>query len=284
VAVPFCSLYWKFPDVFLPYFSLDLPHKIFESAGDIRQACRIWADDASRREFLAQLRWRTHLDIDGLPRPVSHEQYFPDDLFDLTPDEAFIDCGAFDGDTIRALVRRRGASFQPIESFEPDPENYRKLSRSISLLPPHIRAKVRLHPYAVGERIETLRFNAEGTGASSVGNGSLDVKCVDLDHYLAGRAPTFIKMDIEGFEPQALAGATRTIRRHVPILAICCYHRQDHLWRLPLLMRSLSEDYRLFLRPHDFAAFDLVCYAVPRKRLAARTVPVESAVPSQKAA
>jgi len=269
VATPFSTLFWKFPDVFLPHYSLDLPHKVLESAGEIRRACRIWADDASRNEFLAQLRWRTHLDIDGLPRPVAHEQYFPDDLFQLTPDEAFVDCGAYDGDTIKALVRQRGASFGPIESFEPDPDNLRKLNYAVSLLPAHIRAKVRVHPCAVGSRTQTLRFNAEGKASSSVGEGTLEVNCVDLDHYLSDRKPTFIKMDIEGFEPEALAGATRTIRRHVPILAICCYHLQDHLWRLPLLMRSLSEEYRLFLRPHDLAAWDLVCYAVPLRRLGA---------------
>jgi hypothetical protein len=66
----------------------------------------------------------------------------------------------------------------------------------------------------------------------------------------------------------ALEGARKTIQRHAPILAICVYHRQDHVWRIPLLLRQWRDDYAFFLRPHNEEGWDLVCYAVPRARLA----------------
>jgi FkbM family methyltransferase len=265
----FGPVFWKYPQVFVPHYSFDLPHKVLEARDEIREACRIWQDEASRREFLAQIRWRLKLDFDGLPRPVKHETYFPDDLLEIRAEEQFVDCGAFDGDTLRAFLRHAGGgqSFASIDSFEPDPANFKKLEESTSRLSPSIRDKVRIHPCAVGSQTEMVRFDAQSNEASSVGAGTLEVRCVDLDHYLAGRAPSYIKMDIEGFEPEALRGASSIIRRHVPVLAICVYHRQDHLWRLPLFMRSLSEEYRLFLRPHDLEVWDLVCYAVPNKRL-----------------
>ena len=50
------------------------------------------------------------------------------------------------------------------------------------------------------------------------------------------------------------------------MLAICVYHKQDHLWRIPLLLREWHE-YAFFLRPHNEEGWDLVCYAVPRARL-----------------
>ena len=65
----------------------------------------------------------------------------------------------------------------------------------------------------------------------------------------------------------ALEGARQTIERHAPILAVCVYHRQDHLWRIPLLLRQWRDDYAFFLRPHNEEGWDLVCYAVPRARL-----------------
>jgi FkbM family methyltransferase len=269
VAVPFTHLFWKYPEVLVPYYAFDLPEKVLAAADEIRKACRIWHDDASRSEFLAQIRWRTHLDFAGLPAPIKHETYLPDDLFELVDDEVFIDCGAFDGDTIRSLVKRRGDSFGSIESFEPDPVNFSLLERDVSHLPEPIRRKVRIHPFAVGARTEAVSFAAQGDGGSFVGEGSLQVPCVDLDHFLSGPAPTYIKMDIEGYEPEALEGAAKIIGRHAPILAICVYHRQDHVWRLPLQMRALSDDYALFLRPHLLATWDLVCYAVPRARLLA---------------
>ena len=87
-----------------------------------------------------------------------------------------------------------------------------------------------------------------------------------MDELFQEDNPTYIKMDIEGAEEEALTGATRIIRERAPILAICVYHRFDHLWKLPLLMRSLSEEYRFHMRPHADACWDLVCYAVPRSR------------------
>jgi FkbM family methyltransferase len=269
VVVPFGLLFWKYPEVFVPHYAFDMPHKVHEAADEIRQACRIWADDASRYEFFAQIRWRLQLDFDGLPRPVKHETYFPDDLVRLKSNEVFVDCGAFDGDTVRAFVRRQGESFASVDAFEPDPANFKKLEDCVSRWPPGIRAKVRVHPCAVGSRTETVRFNAQANEASFVGAGALEVRCVDLDHYLAESAPTYIKMDIEGFEPEAINGASAIIRQHVPVMAICVYHKQDHVWRLPLLIRSFSPDYRLFLRPHLLEVWDLVCYAIPNDRLLA---------------
>ena len=90
-----------------------------------------------------------------------------------------------------------------------------------------------------------------------------------MDELVAGFAPTFVKLDIEGAEPDALAGARETIRAHAPVVAVCVYHRQDHLWRLPLMLRDMRDDYAFFLRPHNEEGWDLVCYAVPRSRLLA---------------
>ena len=74
--------------------------------------------------------------------------------------------------------------------------------------------------------------------------------------------PDFIKMDIEGAEFDALQGATALLRRG-PDLAICLYHVQDHLWSIPLLVRSLMPEHRLFLRYHGTDAWELALYATP---------------------
>ena len=55
VAVPFALLFWKYPEVFAPWYAFDLPHKVLEAADEIREACRIWADDESRASFLEPL-------------------------------------------------------------------------------------------------------------------------------------------------------------------------------------------------------------------------------------
>jgi hypothetical protein len=115
-----------------------------------------------------------------------------------------------------------------------------------------------------------VRFSAMGTDGSAIGeDGDLDVECVALDEVLHNEAPSYIKMDIEGAELDALAGSRRLIAGQSPVLAICSYHRQSDLWRIPLLIHSYNPDYRFYLRQHLIEGWDVVCYAVPRRRLTA---------------
>ena len=95
----------------------------------------------------------------------------------------------------------------------------------------------------------------------------MEVECATLDELIRDDAPTFIKMDIEGVEPDALAGARGIIQRHLPVLAVSLYHRQEHLWQLPLLVRSLAADYQLFLRRYSDDCWEQVLYAIPPSRL-----------------
>lgn len=135
-------------------------------------------------------------------------------------------------------------------------------------LPAKLRERVSLRAEAVGARRGRVRFNATGTAAAAVGMGDAEVPVVALDEALVGEEVTFLKMDIAGAEIDALQGAGALIRERRPVLAICAYHLQDHLWRVPLTIREIAPDYRLFLRAHNREGYDLVCYAVPPHRLA----------------
>lgn len=266
-VVPFGPLYWKYPNVFLPHYAFDLPHKVHQHGDEVRMALGLWSDDASRHEYLAQVRWRAFMDFDGLRAPVAHETYFPTDLTALLPDEVFVDCGAYDGDTIRTFLRIWGESFDKIIAYEPDPFNFQNLQHYASMLPQDTKGRIIIHPQALGARKSKVRFEPSGTEASAVGSGDLEVDCVTLDESLAGQRPSYVKMDIEGSELDALMGAHNTIRQNLPVLAVCAYHRQDHLWRIPLHIHSLTDEYRFFLRPHLLEVWDLVCYAIPSSRL-----------------
>ena len=95
-----------------------------------------------------------------------------------------------------------------------------------------------------------------------------EVDAVSLDEMLADRSPTFVKMDIEGAEPSAIAGATVTLREKAPALAICLYHRRDHLWTLPLAIRTANPTYHFHLRRYSDDCWETVCYAVGPQRVA----------------
>ena len=68
-VIPAGLLYWKYPDVFLPYYPLDLPHKLLPHAGAVRLAYELFTDDASRAEYTSQVAFRLHLHYDALARP-----------------------------------------------------------------------------------------------------------------------------------------------------------------------------------------------------------------------
>lgn len=265
--VPFGFLYWKYSDIFVPHYAFDMPHKVFEQAQDVLNVFSLWEDEASRHEYLAQIKWRIFMDFDSLSAPVSHEIYFPNDLVSISPDELFIDCGAYDGDTIRSLLSTQKGYSGKIIAFEPDPANFKQLEQFVWELSEGIKERVNVYPFAIGARKSKVRFEASGTEASAVGSGNFEVDCVTLDEVLREYKPTYIKMDIEGSEIDALEGAQNTITQNLPVLAICSYHHQDHLWRIPKLIHSYADEYRFFLRPHLLEVWDLVCYAIPANRL-----------------
>ncbi len=196
--VHFHILSWKYPDLFLPYYCIDLPHKILENRGRVLTTFDLLSDDRSRQEYTAHIEWRLRMDFNVLPAVQPH-QYFPPDLFSLNSEEVFVDCGAYDGDTIHAFLNI-SPNFAYILAFEADPTNYEKLMDYTNTLPESIRAKIRLLPVAVGSMNGIVSFDGLGDPSSRIGQGSLTVECRKLDDLLEEVHPTFIKMDIEGGE------------------------------------------------------------------------------------
>lgn len=271
VAIPFGFLFWKHPEVFLPHFCLDLPEKVLRQKNLICAAMQLWSDQASRKEFVAQVEFRTSLDFNLINWTVEGKHYFPKDLFSLGKEEVFVDCGAFDGDTIADFVQETAGCFQHLVAFEPDAVTYPHLEERVSQLDSGVRKRIEISQKAIGRKPGVIFFEATGTMLSKTGSGSCEVPVVDLDSALAAFDPTYIKFDIEGFEPEGLMGASGLLLRTRPILALSVYHQQDHLWRIPLLMSSLLQDrYEFFLRPHGTESWDLVCYAIPAERVLGR--------------
>jgi FkbM family methyltransferase len=267
-VIDFGPMFWKYSERLLPHYSLDLPHKVLLAAEKVRAGFDLWHDDSSRAEYLAQVRWRLRLDFDNLPLPVTEKIYFPASLIKLSPDEVFVDCGAYDGDTIRDFLGYSGGRFRRIVAFEADQRNYAKLQRFVGTLPDAVRGRIEISDKALSERAGVLHFSATGTAAAAVAPQGIEVACVALDTEL-NEPPTYLKMDIEGSEPAALRGASQLIAQHAPIISACVYHSQDHLWSVPLQIAALGAPYQMYLRPHLRESWDLVCYAIPVARVPA---------------
>jgi FkbM family methyltransferase len=263
----FALLAWNYPQLLTPHGGIEHPNKIFDQAEDVRKALGLWEDDISRREFLELLRWFT------MPSHLPQKDiYFSTELFSPLANEVFVDCGAFNGDSVREFLEHRNGVFGEIVAVEPDPTNCEAFRAWVASMPFEMQNKIFAVQSAVGSKREMVKFNATGTAGSSIGAGSFKVQCLPLDEILANTTPTFIKMDIEGAELEALLGARQVISEHTPVMAVCLYHSQEHLWQIPLMIHSFSDQYSFYLRRYSDECWETVCYAVPKKRLVYKSV------------
>lgn len=260
----FGHLAWRFPQGFLPHYCLDLPEKLLADADAVRQAFHLLADEESRRLFVAHIRWRLFLDYDVLPPASPRCIYFDGHFTTFRDDEVLYDLGAFDGDTAQGYLDS-GRGYREIHCFEPVASNYARLRTRLDDL--H-RPGLHAHRLALGDAIGEVLIEADSGPSSRVGHGEQRVPMTTLDGFAAAQAPaSFIKIDIEGFEPQCLTGGHRLIAERHPVIAVSVYHEQDHLWRILLQLHGYHDGYRFSLCPHVSDGWDLVLYAVPADRI-----------------
>lgn len=264
-VVSFLDLMWAFPNAFLPYCQFELPQIVLPKAAAIRAAFNLLSDEDSRRQFVAHLRFRLQLDHKALPANEG-ESYFPAGLVPRLPDDCvFVDCGAFDGDTIGQFLRHQDHRFGEIHAFEPDASNCLRLRKYVAGLTAEEASRIHVHQAGVGERKARLKFNSSGNMAAALDeDGSIEVDVLPIGDVVKETGGLiYLKFDVEGAEDGALRGAEELIRRSRPLLAISVYHRPDDLWHLPLYVHSLCPDYRLYLRTQGDDGMDAICYAIP---------------------
>ena len=266
--VSFVDLHALFAEELGDRFWLTRRGYLEESRDEIHAARSLWADELSRQIYDGFLCLRAHGAYTAAMRPdPASLQYFPRDLprwLDGGPLRV-VDCGAYTGDLMH-LISKSGRRVEASAHFEPDPHNFKQLTEFLRARKSEAGWPAMLWPCAVTDRPGSVRFEAGLDEASRIGSsGRSLVPAVRLDDVLIDWRPTFVKMDIEGSEVDALNGAVNVISRSRPSLAICVYHRPDHLWRIPLMLSIWSglDGYRFYLRRHGYDGFDTVLYGMP---------------------
>jgi len=258
--------YLSHPDEFSDLFWLTRPTFYAEHRTSILVADQLWKDEQSRQLYRALLKLRT-TGVDTLPKAQPHLQYMPVDIPLLPPPYRFVDIGAFDGDSLEALRQQKGL-FESIFAFEPDITNFRALTQRIEKDGPFSSGITCLFPCGVGQHCEAVTFISDGSEAAKVSAMNspqgLQTPIVPIDAILHQAQPNYIKMDVEGFEEQALLGLRKTIERDHPMLAVCVYHKPADLFELPLLLASWNYPADFYLRLHGEHTFETVLYAIPK--------------------
>ena len=235
----------------------------------LENAYSLMGDAASKELFMRLVQYRISRNPDYLKGMWEHTpQYYPDepDLREAYAKEfeghIFMDLGAYDGDSIQGFLRYTGGRFSGIYAVEASEKNFSMLQKNSRDLHPVEMYKIGISdshgmvPFAISE--------AKNSYASVDGDTLLEVDSVD--HLLAGRPVTFIKMDIEGAEYEAIRGARDTIRKWCPVMAVSVYHLTEDLYRLQLeIEKTAPGKYDYYLRHYSPTVIETVLYAVPKR-------------------
>ena len=217
-------------------------------------------DQHSKDSLVAYLLSKFWQDMKFLPPVFEKVQYFAQGMFTLTDQESFFDCGAYTGDTIAGFLQATGGAYRRIWAAEPDRSNYQQL---MLYLETEKLPDVEVVNKGIYNCAGNLPFQEEGSMLSMISEASDSYIEVDtIDNIVAGNPVTFIKMDVEGVELQALKGAEQTIRQYKPILAISIYHKERDLIDIPAYIKKIVPEYTFFFRVHKKMAIDVVLYGV----------------------
>lgn len=203
----------------------------------------------------------------------SKEQYFDPELIQLKNDEAFVDAGAYVGDTAEQFLKACNGNFEKAHLFELDPDIYKKLCQTIERLDADNTGKFQCYPYGISDKNGQVAVACGDRNSAILAAESQDTEAHatalvrTLDEVLANERITFIKMDIEGAELGALKGAGTIIKNQRPILAICMYHSAFDMLNIPLYIKELVPEYQIYIRHYTNEMFETVCYAIPSERL-----------------
>lgn len=222
-----------------------------EHRNDIEAVYGMLEDNLSREVFLKILEFRLLNDSISIPTMSQDKQYFEYGFYDKRPDEVFVDCGAFNGISLQTFLKENNNAFEGYYGFEPDESNFLRLQNYVDGLPDEMRKKITIIKAGVYSHNRGVNlYSLKGPGSFVADIGKNPIRTVTIDETLGEDKATYIKMNIEGSEIEALKGAEQTIRRNKPKLAIAGYHKTWDFWEIPLMMKEYHGGYKIYLRSY----------------------------------
>jgi FkbM family methyltransferase len=180
------------------------------------------------------------------------------------PGDTIVDAGACFGDTAISFAHSVGSAGH-VYSFD-------VLQSHLDIIGLNLTQNPQLSNITVFPVALTNRDHQGSTAAGEPNPGYTTTEAEtsrSLDSLVAdGTIPRvdFIKMDIEGGELRALEGASATIQRFRPRLAISIYHRPEDYYAIPEFIHKLGAGYKMYIANYTLSDGETILYAVSRKR------------------
>jgi FkbM family methyltransferase len=199
---------------------------------------------------------------------MNEQHYFGSDFIKLTENEVYLDIGCYNGGTIVDFInlcKKNNVTYRKIIGVESSPKRYPIVVsdvenyENIEILNMGAWSEKKDLEFCVGFADENVTFHEH---MHSITRPKEVIQVDEIDNITKGEEVTFIKMDIEGAELEALKGATETIKKYKPKLAICIYHRECDIVEIPRFIHQLVPQYKFYIRHHSFLPWETVLYAI----------------------
>ena len=198
----------------------------------IAKARALLTDEKSREALDALVEYKLSGNI-ALLQPITTTAEEDEKMLPLD-NAAFVDLGAYDGDTAR-LFAKAHSDYDCIYAFEPDKKNFIKLQRNMDGM-----RDTEIFNLAAWSESASLPFSSRAGRNSAIGCGKAYVEADALDNMLCDRRITYVKLDVEGAEREAISGMRRIIEKQKPALKVSAYHRIDDFFELPIILSELG--------------------------------------------
>ncbi|MBR2868738.1 MAG: FkbM family methyltransferase [Clostridia bacterium] len=215
-------------------------------------------DEESKKIFSGCLSFMLGGDLTDLFKVTTDKSEAFSNILKLTPNEHYLDLGAYRGDTIDEFLHYSGGGYSSVIALEPDAKTFRKLSEHIDGMTDVTAYQKAIHSFS-----GVVKFNSAAGRQSSIDSKGKEIETVTVDELCEGKDVTYIKMDVEGAEKDAILGAAKTLAEKKPKLNIALYHKFTDIFELPLLIKSINPDYKIFLRRHPYIpCWDMNLYCI----------------------
>ena len=258
-TAPFALMQILYPKKFIPHmFYKNWIEDLVKHKKAYKAFFSLLKDSSSKQVLNKLIQFRLTLDPFIIEPVIDKDLYQPQGILSFRNNEIYVDGGSYDGDSVRLFIRRAKNKYDKILAFVPDKVIYRKLVQKMN-----DKGRIECLNQGLFNKNGKVSFSTTSDRASLIeSGGTSSINVASIDSVLNGERVSFIKMNIEGAEINALKGAQKSIKQWFPKMAISCYHRPSDLWQIPLLINKMSKKYNLYLRQHDGGVIESVCYAI----------------------
>ena len=258
-TAPFALMQILYPKKFIPHmFYKNWIEDLVKHKKAYKAFFSLLKDSSSKQVLNKLIQFRLTLDPFIIEPVIDKDLYQPQGILSFRNNEIYVDGGSYDGDSVTLFIRRVKNKYDKILAFEPDKVIYRKLVQKMN-----DKGRIECLNQGLFNKNGKVSFSTTSDRASLIeSGGTSSINVASIDSVLNGERVSFIKMNIEGAEINALKGAQKSIKQWFPKMAISCYHRPSDLWQIPLLINKMSKKYNLYLRQHDGGVIESVCYAI----------------------